>query len=131
MNSVISEPRKEISQYAPRLVTIKIPVDLIGALIGPGGKNIKALVKDSGVDEINIDDNGTVVIASTSKEACDKAVEMINRLTEVPEVGKTYNATVKKIMEFGAFVEILPGKEGLVHISQLDVKRVEKSCRLC
>ena len=126
MNSVISEPRKEISQYAPRLVTIKIPVDLIGALIGPGGKNIKALVKDSGVDEINIDDNGTVVIASTSKEACDKAVEMINRLTEVPEVGKTYNATVKKIMEFGAFVEILPGKEGLVHISQLDVKRVEK-----
>ena len=126
MNTALSSPKSELSEYAPRLTTIKVPVDFIGAIIGPGGKNIKAMVKDSGVEEININDDGTVVIAAMTKEACDKAVVMIGKIIEVPEVGKVYTATVKKLMEFGVFVEILPGKEGLVHVSQLDVKRIEK-----
>ncbi len=125
MNAIIDKPRGDISQYAPRLETIKIPVDMIGALIGPGGKNIRQLVKDSGA-EINIEDDGTVTVAAVEKESAEKALSAIRRMTEAPEVGKVYQATVKKIMEFGAFVEILPGKEGLVHISQLDVNRVAK-----
>lgn len=125
MDAAISAPRADLSQYAPRLTTLKIPVDMIGALIGPGGKNIRNIVKESGA-EINVEDDGTIVIAATSKEASEKARQMIGRITESPEVGKTYLATVKKIMDFGAFVEILPGKEGLVHVSQLDIKRIEK-----
>ena len=125
MDAAISGPRADLSMYAPRLTTIKIPVDMIGAVIGPGGKNIRNIVSESGA-EVNIDDDGTIVIAATSKEASEKARAMIGRITETPEVGKIYKATVKKIMDFGAFVEILPGKEGLVHVSQLDVKRIEK-----
>ena len=125
MDAAIAGPRGDLSQYAPRLTTLKIPVDMIGAVIGPGGKNIRNIVAESGA-EVNIEDDGTIVIAATSKEASEKARAMIGRITEVPEVGKTYKATVKKIMDFGAFVEILPGKEGLVHVSQLDVKRIEK-----
>lgn len=125
MAETLDAPRSDISRYAPRLQTLKIPVDMIGSLIGPGGKNIRQLVKDSGA-EINIEDDGTVTVAAVQKESADKAIAAIKRLTEVPEVGKVYKATVKKIMEFGAFVEILPGKEGLVHISQLDVNRVGK-----
>ncbi len=125
MDAAIAAPRGDLSQYAPRLTTLKIPVDMIGAVIGPGGKNIRNIVSESGA-EVNIEDDGTIVIAATSKEASEKARAMIGRITEVPEVGKTYKATVKKIMDFGAFVEILPGKEGLVHVSQLDVKRIEK-----
>jgi polyribonucleotide nucleotidyltransferase len=125
MNPVLGQPRSDLSKYAPRLQTIKIPIDMIGALIGPGGKNIRQLVKDSGA-EINIEDDGTVTVAAVEKESADIALNAIRRMTEMPEVGKTYKATVKKIMEFGAFVEILPGREGLVHISQLDVNRVNK-----
>ena len=125
MDAAISAPRSDLSHYAPRLTTLKIPVDMIGALIGPGGKNIRNIVKESGA-EINVDDDGTIVIAATSKDASEKARQMIGRITETPEVGKIYSATVKKIMDFGAFVEILPGKEGLVHVSQLDIKRIEK-----
>ena len=125
MDAAIAGPRADLSQYAPRLTTLKIPVDMIGALIGPGGKNIRNIVKESGA-EVNIEDDGTVVIAATTKEASEKARAMIGHITESPEVGKTYSATVKKIMDFGVFVEILPGKEGLVHVSQLDLKRVEK-----
>ncbi len=125
MNQVMAGPRPELSQYAPRLQTLKIPIDMIGALIGPGGKNIRQIVKDSGA-EINIEDDGTVTVAAVERESADKAIAAIMRMTEAPEVGKVYRATVKKIMEFGAFVEILPGKEGLVHISQLDVNRVNK-----
>jgi len=117
--------RSEISQYAPRLETIKIPVDMIGALIGPGGKNIRQLVKDSGA-EINVEDDGTVTVAAVEKESAEKAMVYIRGLAELPEIDKVYKATVKKITDFGAFVEILPGKEGLVHVSQLDVQRVEK-----
>jgi polyribonucleotide nucleotidyltransferase len=125
MAKTLGTPRGELSQYAPRLTTIQIPVDMIGALIGPGGKNIRAIVESSGA-EINIDDDGTVTIAAVEKESADKALASIMRITEAPEIGKTYKATVKKIMEFGAFVEILPGREGLVHVSQLDVNRIEK-----
>ena len=125
MSQSLANPRPELSEYAPRLQTIKIPVDMIGSLIGPGGKNIRQLVKDSGA-EVNVEDDGTVTVAAVLKESADKAMDYIRKLTELPEVGKVYPATVKKIMEFGAFVEILPGKEGLVHISQLDTNRVEK-----
>ncbi len=125
MSKTLNTPREELSRYAPRLQTIKIPVDMIGALIGPGGKNIRQLVKDSGA-EINVQDDGTVIVAAVEKESADKAMLYIRGLAEIPEVDKTYKATVKKITDFGAFVEILPGKEGLVHVSQLDVNRVEK-----
>jgi polyribonucleotide nucleotidyltransferase len=125
MNAVISEPRPDLAPFAPRLTTLKIPVDLIGAVIGPGGKMIRQIVKDSGA-EVDIEDDGTVVVAATSKESADKAIKAINRITELPEVGKVYTATVKKVTDFGAFVEFLPGKEGLVHVSQLDTKRVNK-----
>jgi polyribonucleotide nucleotidyltransferase len=125
MESVIATPRADLSPFAPRLTTLHIPVDMIGAVIGPGGKNIRQIVKDSGA-EINIEDDGSVVVAATSKESADKAIAAISRITEIPEVGKVYSAVVKKVTDFGAFVEFLPGKEGLVHVSQLDVKRVNK-----
>ena len=125
MEEVLAKPRGDLSPFAPRLTSFKIPIDLIGALIGPGGKNIRAIVAESGA-EINVDDDGTVVVAATSQESADKAIYAIKKIAEVPEVGKVYRATVKKVMDFGAFVEFLPGKEGLVHVSQLDVKRVEK-----
>jgi polyribonucleotide nucleotidyltransferase len=125
MTEAIERPRQELSPFAPRLQTLKIPVDMIGAVIGPGGKMIRHITSESGA-EINIEDDGTITIAAVEGESARKAIEMINAITEMPEVGKVYHATVKKITDFGAFVEILPGKEGLVHVSQLDVKRVEK-----
>jgi polyribonucleotide nucleotidyltransferase len=125
MDAVIDRPRPDYSTYAPRLTTIMIPIDMIGAVIGPGGKMIRQIVKDSGA-EINIEDDGAVTVAATSKEASDKAIQSIMRITEQPEIGKVYTATVKKVTDFGAFVEFLPGKEGLVHVSQLDTKRIEK-----
>ena len=107
MEQAIAEPRKELSQYAPRMTTIKIPVDMIGAVIGPGGKMIKSIVQQTGA-EVNIEDDGTVVIAAVSGESSDKAREMIERLVESPEVGKTYKGTIKRMMDFGVFVEFLP-----------------------
>jgi polyribonucleotide nucleotidyltransferase len=125
MEEVLAAPRPDLSSFAPRLTSFKIPVDMIGAVIGPGGKNIRGIVKDSGA-EVNIEDDGTVTVAATSGESAQKAILAIQRITEVPEVGKVYTATVKKVTDFGAFVEFLPGKEGLVHVSQLDIKRVNK-----
>jgi polyribonucleotide nucleotidyltransferase len=125
MDAVLSAPRPSLSSYAPRLTSFKIPVDAIGAVIGPGGKTIRHIVKESGA-EVNIEDDGSVIVAATSKESADKAISAIMRITEVPEVGKVYHAVVKKVTDFGAFVEFLPGKEGLVHVSQLDTKRVNK-----
>ena len=125
MEQTISEPRKELSPFAPRMTTMKIPIDMIGAVIGPGGKVIKNIVQQTGA-EVNIEDDGSVVIAAVSSESSDKAREMIERLVESPEVGKVYKGTVKRLMDFGAFVEFLPGKEGLLHISQIDHKRVNK-----
>ncbi len=125
MNQAISEPRPHLSPYAPRLITMKIDTDQIGLVIGPGGKTIQGMQRLFGV-EIVIDEDGTVNIASPNKENAQKCKEYIKKLTATPEVGEVYEGVVTKIMDFGAFVEILPGKEGLLHISQIDNKRVNK-----
>src|SRR5574344_2308722 len=124
MEQTISKPQA-ISQYAPKILSMKIPVDKIGALIGPGGKNIKALCAQYGVT-INTDDDGTVTIYGKTSKDADAAKAAVKGICEDPEVGTIYNGTVKRIMDFGAFVEILPGKEGLCHISKLSRQRVEK-----
>ncbi|MBN1447914.1 MAG: polyribonucleotide nucleotidyltransferase [Bacteroidetes bacterium] len=123
MDEAIAESRADLSKYAPRLTTLYIPVDQIGAVIGPGGKTIKSIVAESGA-EINIEDDGRVIIAAVNGENSERAVEMIKRITAVPEAGEVYTGPVKRIAEFGAFVEILPGKEGLLHISQIDFRRI-------
>ncbi|MCL6493228.1 MAG: polyribonucleotide nucleotidyltransferase [Ignavibacterium sp.] len=125
MNLAISEPRPHLSPYAPRLITMKIDTDQIGLVIGPGGKTIQGMQRLFGV-EIVIDEDGTVNIASPNRENAQKCKEYIKKLTATPEVGEIYEGVVTKIMDFGAFVEILPGKEGLLHISQIDNKRVNK-----
>ena len=125
MNEAISEARPTISSYAPHLYTMTVPIDMIGAVIGPGGKSIRHIIEQSGA-EINIEDDGTVTIAAVSGDSAAIARGMIEKITEVPVKGKIYTGKVTKTTEFGAFVEILPGKEGLLHISQIDLKRVNK-----
>lgn len=125
MTAVLSTPNKELSEYAPRITTIKVDPDKIREIIGPGGKMIRKIQADSGAD-IEVEDDGTVRIASSDNEASQKAVDMINGITSDAEVGKVYKGTVKRIMNFGAFVEILPGKEGLVHVSELSDTFVDK-----
>jgi len=125
MNEAIAQPRESLSQYAPRLLTMKVETDQIGLIIGPGGKTIQGMQRLFGV-EIAIDDTGTVNIASPNKENAAKCKEYIKKMTATPEVGEIYDGVITKIMDFGAFVEILPGKEGLLHISQIDNKRVNK-----
>ncbi len=125
MKQTISGPAPEISPYAPKIDTMKIDIDKIGALIGTGGKTIKALCQQYGVT-INTDDDGTVTIYGKNAAATDAAKKAVKGIVEDPEVGVVYNGTVKRIMDFGAFVEILPGKEGLCHISKLSRTRVEK-----
>ena len=126
MNKVLDKPRAELSKYAPRIVTIKINPDKIGALIGPGGKNIKRLVEESGC-EINIEDDGTVHVYSVSPEGLKIAEREITGMTAQVEVGKIYRGRVVSTKEFGAFVEFLPGQEGLVHISELANFRVKQT----
>lgn len=123
MNQTISTHSEEISIYAPKIVSMKIDVDKIGAVIGPGGKNIKALCEMYDV-KINIDDDGSVTVYGSNQKAAYEAKDAISAIVDDPEVGKIYQGTVKRIMDFGAFVEILPGKEGLVHISKLARQRV-------
>ena len=125
MNKVISETNKEMSQYAPRYLTIKIHPDKIRDVIGKGGAVIRALTEETGAT-IDIDDDGNIKIASSDLAAAEDARTRIEQITSDAEVGTIYNGTVKKIMDFGAFVEILPGKDGLVHISQICEERVEK-----
>ncbi|HKB87789.1 MAG TPA: polyribonucleotide nucleotidyltransferase [Ignavibacteriaceae bacterium] len=125
MNESINQPREHLSPYAPRLIQIKVETDQIGLIIGPGGKTIQGMQRLFGVD-INIEDDGTVSIASPDRDSAARCKEHIKKLTATPEVGEIYDGVVTKIMEFGAFVEILPGKEGLLHISQIDNKRVNK-----
>ena len=125
MLPVIPQPRAELSKYAPKIIQFKIAVDKIREVIGPGGKVIQKIIADTGV-KIDIEDDGNVFIATNDSEAGNKALETIKAIVAEPEVGKTYKAKVVRIMDFGAFVEFLPGKEGLVHISKLDNKRVEK-----
>lgn len=125
MLEAISEPRPELSPYAPRIITIQIDPDKIRDVIGPGGKVIKKITEETGA-KIDIDDSGLVSIASVEAAGGDRAKEWIEQLTKDVEVGETYVGKVTRLMNFGAFVEVLPGKEGLVHISQLAKERVEK-----
>lgn len=126
MAKTIAAPRKDISPYAPRITSLKINPEKIGAVIGPGGKNIKKLVEESGC-EIDIEDDGTVNIFSVSAEGMKIAVDAITGMTSEAEVGKIYRGKVVTVKEFGAFVEFLPGKDGLVHISELANFRVKKT----
>ena len=126
MTAVISASRERaVSPYAPRITTIKIPVDKIRDVIGPGGKVIRQITAETGT-QINIEDDGTIQIARDDGEAAKKAIDWIEGLTKDVEVGKEYLGKVTRIMNFGAFVEILPGKEGLVHISELADYRVPR-----
>ena len=125
MSKTMTAPRDSISKYAPHLYSMMVPRDMIGAVIGPGGKTIRHIISESGA-EIDIDDEGKVTIAAVDKTQAEIARKMIAGLTEVPEIGKIYDGVVKGIKDFGAFVEILPGKEGLLHISEIDNKRVVK-----
>jgi polyribonucleotide nucleotidyltransferase len=125
MLEVIPAPRAELKPHAPRITTVKIPSDKIGAIIGPGGKNIRALQEETGT-KIDIQEDGTVYIASTNGVGAELARERIEAITETPQLGRIYTGKVVRIADFGAFVEILPGQDGMVHISQLDSERVEK-----
>jgi polyribonucleotide nucleotidyltransferase len=124
MLKAIDAPRKEISRYAPRITTIMIRPEFIKNVIGPGGKVIKDIIARTGAT-INIEDSGRVDIASNNSEAVQQAISMIQALTREAEVGKIYLGTVRKIAEFGAFVELFPGTDGLIHISELSDKRVK------
>ena len=125
MLPVISEPRKELSKYAPKMYTLQIDPDKIGDVIGKGGKVIQEIQSEYDV-KINIEEDGRVYISGVDAEKCEGAVSVVKLIATDPEVGAFYNGVVTRIMNFGAFVEIAPGKEGLVHISRLDVKRTEK-----
>ena len=125
MKEAIAEPRSQLSPYAPRVVTIQINPDKIREVIGPGGKVIRAIVAETGA-KIDIDDSGRVVVMSPDAEACDKAIEKIRNITAEPEIGQLYMAKIVRVTDFGAFAEILPNTEGLIHISQLENRRVRK-----
>ena len=125
MAESLAAPRAELSLLAPRIFTMHVKKDMIGKVIGPGGKVVRGIVEATGV-KIDIEDDGTILIASTDAEAAKRAMEMIGKITEDVEVGKIYKGKVVKIMDFGAFVEILPGVDGLVHISQLAEHRVNR-----
>jgi polyribonucleotide nucleotidyltransferase len=132
MQSVMAAPNADLSQHAPRIHTIAIDPEKIGMLIGPGGKNIRRITAMSGA-EIEVDDTGKVLIYATNKEAMELAISEVSMVTAEIEIGKIYNGTVTGIKDFGAFVEVLPGKEGLVHISELAdfrVNNVEEVCKI-
>lgn len=124
MAQALTAPRTKLSAFAPRIFPMKIKQDKIRDVIGPGGKMIRSIIAETGV-KINVEDTGDVTIASSDEASAQKAIDMIKRLTEEVEVGKIYQGTVRKIMDFGAFVEVLPGTDGLVHISQLAHHRVK------
>jgi polyribonucleotide nucleotidyltransferase len=125
MMEVIGEPRADLSPLAPRIAKLMIKPEKIALVIGKGGETINKIIAETGV-EIDIEDSGLVMIASTDAEASERAIEIIRGLTEDPEIGTVYTGRVVKLMEFGAFVNILPGKDGLVHISQMAEDRVAK-----
>ena len=125
MKKTLSAPREEISEYAPMIITMKIDPDKIRDVIGPGGKVINKIIEETGV-KIDIENDGNVFIAAVARDMGKKARAMIENIVKVPEVGQKYMGKVTKLMAFGAFMEILPGKEGLLHVSQIDVKRVNK-----
>lgn len=125
MHKVIAEPSPDISSYAPRIISTQVPVEKIGEVIGPGGKTIKKIMEVTGVESIDIDDDGKVFIASMSQESAQKAINYVKGLVEEPEVGKIYSAKVTRIANFGAFCEFLPGRSGLVHVSELSNEYVK------
>jgi len=123
----LPEPREDLKPHAPRIVSMLIDKEFIGAVIGTGGKVIQGIQEESGATVVieEQEDGGHVDIAASNKESIDKAVEMIKAIIAVPEVGKTYQGTVRSVMPYGAFVEFMPGKDGLLHISEIDWKRFE------
>ena len=124
MAEAIAEPRSDISSFAPKITTMNIPVSKIGAVVGPGGKMIRSIIEETGV-KIDIEDDGTIKIASSSGEAAKRAIELIKELTATAEIGKNYMGKVKKVVDFGAFVEILPRTEGLLHISEISEEHIQ------
>ena len=125
MNKAIHQPRTSISDYAPKITTIEINPEKIREGIGPGGKVIRSIVAETGA-KIEVEDSGKIIIASPDSKSVDRAIAMIKEIVQEVEVGQLYMGKVKKIMDFGAFVEVLPGTEGLIHISQLDHHHVKK-----
>ena len=127
INETIPAPREDYKPHVPRIVTLTIPKDLIGAVIGPGGKIIQGIQEESGaiVSIEEIDNGGYIEVAAANKEAIDKAMAMINAIVELPEEGKTYTGTVRSILDFGAFVEFMPGRDGLLHISEISWERID------
>jgi polyribonucleotide nucleotidyltransferase len=125
MADILQAPRLELSTHAPRIITLRVHRDKVREVIGPGGKTIRGIIEVTGVT-INVEDNGTVVIASPNEEAAQAAVRMVQEITQEAEIGRIYQGKVRKIMDFGAFVEIFPGTDGLLHISQISDKRVNK-----
>jgi polyribonucleotide nucleotidyltransferase len=126
MRQTLAEPRTEMSQYAPRIMTIQINPEKIGEVIGPKGKTIRSIQEQTGA-QINIEDSGVVTVSSISSEGGEKARAMIEAIVEEPEVGRIYEGVVKNTTTFGAFVEIIPGTEGLCHISELEEGRTERT----
>lgn len=125
MNEIINSPRKELSPYAPRIITMQIKTDRIKDVIGPGGKTIRKIIEDTGIT-IDVNDTGLISLGSPDEAMLKEAVKIIQGLTQDPEIGLIYTGKVKKIVDFGAFVEILPGRDGLVHISHIAPRRIEK-----
>ena len=125
MAEVLTTPRENMSSHAPRIYTLQIKPDKIRDVIGTGGKVIRGIVEETGV-KIDIDDSGTVHIASVDEESAQKAIGIVQAIVAEPELGKIYNGKVKRIVDFGAFVEIFTGTEGLLHISQIDEQRINK-----
>jgi len=123
MKEAIAEPRKEISVHAPRIMTIEVKPEKIRDVIGPGGRNIRTIIDETGV-KIDVEDSGIVRIASPSMEAVEEAIAMVRRFTQEVEVGGLYLGEVKRILDFGAIVEIFPGVDGLIHISQIANERI-------
>jgi polyribonucleotide nucleotidyltransferase len=123
MDKAIAKPNEEISAHAPRIITVQIPKDRVRDVIGPGGKVIRGIVEETGA-QIDLEDDGTVFVAAVDRESAQRAVEIIKELTQSAETEKIYYGTVRKIMDFGAFVEIFPGTDGLVHISMIAKKRI-------
>jgi polyribonucleotide nucleotidyltransferase len=132
MLGTLDRPRAQISRYAPRILTVRIPVDKIGKLIGPGGKGIKKIEADTGA-KVEIEDDGTVYISSINADSAEQARDMVECVAEELKVGKIYNGRVSTVKDFGAFIEVVPGQDGLCHISELDheyVRSVDDICKV-
>ncbi len=125
MEKAMPQPRPDISEWAPRIVKLQLPKDKIGAFIGPGGKNIRGIIEKTGAN-IEVEDDGSVFVSSVDKASLEAAKQMVEYFTMEVEVGKVYKGKVVSIVDFGAFVEVLPGKEGLLHISEVDTKRINR-----